>query len=85
MIGAASPGQELRIFEKFQRGPSERLATGVGLGLAICQAVLVAHRGRIWAENRPDQGASFKFALPLEGVPLAGQLPEIEENPLPVT
>jgi two-component system sensor histidine kinase KdpD len=79
------PGQELRIFEKFQRGPSERLATGVGLGLAICQAVLEAHRGRIWAENRPDQGASFKFALPLEGAPLAGQLPELDENPLPVT
>ena len=78
------PGQELRIFEKFQRGPSERLATGVGLGLAICQAVLVAHRGRIWAENRPDQGASFKFALPLEGAPLPGHLPETSEIPLTV-
>jgi two-component system sensor histidine kinase KdpD len=74
------PGQELRIFEKFQRGPSERLATGVGLGLAICRAVLAAHGGRVWAENRPDQGASFKFALPLEGEPLPGRLPESSEN-----
>ena len=34
---------------------------GVGLGLTICRAVVEAHGGRIWAENRADGGARFCF------------------------
>jgi two-component system sensor histidine kinase KdpD len=61
------PGTEERVFEKFYRGPSgER---GFGLGLAICRAILTAHGGRIWAENRRPKGTVFRFALPLDGVP----------------
>ena len=40
---------------------------GVGLGLAICDAIVEAHRGRIWAENRAPHGARFVFTLPLDG------------------
>jgi two-component system sensor histidine kinase KdpD len=61
------PGEEARVFEKFQRAASDAEATGVGLGLAICRAIVAAHGGRIWAENRPGGGASFRFALPIEG------------------
>lgn len=39
---------------------------GVGLGLAICRAIVEAHEGKIWAENRPDGGARFLFYLPME-------------------
>ncbi|MDX2052118.1 MAG: sensor histidine kinase KdpD [Polyangiaceae bacterium] len=60
-------GQEARIFEKFHRAVREGSPSGVGLGLAICRAIVTAHGGRIWAENRAGGGASFRFALPLLG------------------
>jgi two-component system sensor histidine kinase KdpD len=61
-----SPGEEERIFDKFYRGKLAEAASGVGLGLTICRAAIEAHGGKIWAENRPDGGASFRFTLPLE-------------------
>ena len=39
---------------------------GVGLGLSICQSIVEAHGGRIWAGNRPGGGAEFTFTLPME-------------------
>jgi two-component system sensor histidine kinase KdpD len=60
-------GEEEHIFEKFVRG---RGATGgVGLGLAICRTIIEAHGGKIWAENRPDGGAVFRFTLSSAGLP----------------
>jgi len=62
------PGQEELIFEKFYRvRPST--TGGVGLGLAICRAIIKAHGGRLWAANRPGGGATFRFTLPLDGEP----------------
>ncbi|MBS1114273.1 MAG: kdpD [Nitrospirae bacterium] len=61
------PGSEERIFEKFVRGSAT--GGGIGLGLAICRAIIAAHEGRIWAEDRPGGGAIFRFTLPLEGEP----------------
>lgn len=60
-------GAEERIFEKFMRGSSAR--GGIGLGLTICRAIIAAHGGRIWAENREGGGAVFKFTLPMEEEP----------------
>ena len=60
-------GEEVRVFEKFHRAVREGTAEGVGLGLAICRAVVAAHGGRIWAQNREAGGASFRFSLPIEG------------------
>jgi two-component system sensor histidine kinase KdpD len=59
-----APGDETRIFEKFQRG-SRAGAGGVGLGLAICRGIATAHGGSIRAENRPGGGALFRLTLPL--------------------
>ena len=64
------PGHEQRVFEKFTRGSTESATPGVGLGLAICRAIVAAHRGRIWVEPTPVQGATFTFSLPL-GTPPA--------------
>jgi two-component system sensor histidine kinase KdpD len=61
-------GSEERVFEKFFRGTitSADGRRGVGLGLAICQAIVQAHRGRISARNRPSGGAAFTITLPCE-------------------
>ncbi|WP_233238402.1 DUF4118 domain-containing protein [Bordetella sp. LUAb4] len=45
-----APGSELSIFQKFVRGERESATPGVGLGLAVCQAIMSAHDGRIWVE-----------------------------------
>lgn len=62
-------GQESELFEKFVRGKSESSVTGVGLGLAICRAIIDAHGGTITAENRPQGGACFRIRLPLKTPP----------------
>jgi two-component system, OmpR family, sensor histidine kinase KdpD len=61
------PGQEACIFDKFHRAVREGSPGGVGLGLAICRAIVAAHGGRIWALNREGGGASFSFTLPVKG------------------
>ncbi|MHB8742310.1 MAG: two-component system sensor histidine kinase KdpD [Sulfuricaulis sp.] len=53
------------VFDKFTRGEKESSTPGVGLGLAICKAIVQAHRGKIWAENVGRGGARFTFTLPL--------------------
>lgn len=59
------PGLLGRIFERFYQEKVQ--AEGVGIGLTICKAVVEAHGGRIWAESPGrDQGATFRFTLPLE-------------------
>lgn len=61
------PGNEERIFERFYRGPNAPPGVpGSGLGLAVAKAIVEAHRGRIWAENRLEGGAAFHFTLPLD-------------------
>jgi two-component system sensor histidine kinase KdpD len=66
--GRGIPPEDLdRIFEKFQRSAATDAAPGVGLGLTICRGIVRAHGGRLWAENRPDGGAVFRFTIPLGG------------------
>ncbi|OIQ81795.1 sensor protein KdpD [mine drainage metagenome] len=57
-------GKEEVIFNKFERGQKENATPGVGLGLAICRAIIEAHGGGIHAENRRPSGARFVFTLP---------------------
>jgi two-component system sensor histidine kinase KdpD len=60
----ALKGREAELFEKFTRGQAESATPGVGLGLAICKAVVDAHRGSITAANAPGGGAQFSVTLP---------------------
>ncbi|MGN7736699.1 sensor histidine kinase [Ensifer sp. 22564] len=39
--------------------------TGTGLGLSIARAIIETYGGKIWADNRADGGAVFRFVLPL--------------------
>ena len=38
---------------------------GMGIGLSIARTIILAHKGKIWAENQSDGGAAFHFTLPL--------------------
>ena len=65
----SAKGHEEELFDKFTRGRVESATPGVGLGLAICKAVVDAHRGRIRAGNAPDGGAEFTVRLPRKPPP----------------
>lgn len=67
-------GMGEKIFDKFTRGEKESSTYGVGLGLAICKAIIEAHQGKIWATNLPMRGAKISFTLPL------GTPPDIENE-----
>ncbi len=64
------PGQEQMIFDKFHRVDHSAATPGVGLGLTICRGIVLAHGGRIWAEQRSGGGTVVRVALP------AGEPPE---------
>lgn len=57
-------GREDELFAKFTRGSHESSTRGVGLGLAICKAIVDVHRGRIAAAQATGPGAEFTFSLP---------------------
>ena len=63
------PGREAQLFDKFERGDREGATPGVGLGLAICKAIVEAHEGRISAHNVAAGGACVRIELPLGSPP----------------
>jgi two-component system sensor histidine kinase KdpD len=65
--GAGIPPEDLEhIFDKFYRVHRPESVGGTGLGLAICKAIVEAHQGRIYAQNRPGGGSVFTLILPLD-------------------
>ncbi len=60
-----SPEDVATLFEKYRRRGSHRLG-GSGLGLHICQTIIAAHQGRIWAESELGQGTRIHILLPLK-------------------
>lgn len=50
-----------QIFEPFFTTKDK----GMGLGLSICRTIIAEHRGKLWATNNVDRGATFWFSLPI--------------------
>lgn len=65
-----------KVFQRFYRGRASKstsaivncthASTGMGLGLTICEGIIRAHGGRIWAEPNTPRGVAFMFSLPDE-------------------
>ncbi len=67
-----------KIFQRFYRGRASKSSTtiergtaasahtGMGLGLAICDGIVRAHGGRIWAEPNSPRGVAFMLTIPVE-------------------
>ena len=60
--GGIDAADMLRLFDSFFTTKKD----GMGLGLALCRSIVQAHGGRIWAENNPGGGATFRFVLPVD-------------------
>lgn len=71
------PEKEQLIFDKFSRGNKESAIPGVGLGLAICRAIVELHGGTISASPREQGGASFQIVLPLSPPPTVADINEV--------
>ena len=62
--GGSIPEEKMeQVFEPF----FTTKAKGMGLGLSVCRTIISAHRGKLWATNNPDCGATFHFSLPIGG------------------
>ncbi|MGE5468720.1 MAG: ATP-binding protein, partial [Ignavibacteria bacterium] len=75
--GCGFPPEKSGLFGMFVRSANESAKPGVGLGLAICRAIVEAHGGAIEARDRDGGGACVALTLPV------GDPPTVEEEPAP--
>ena len=65
-IADSGPGLAPEVAAQLFKPFVSTKAQGMGVGLSICQSIVEAHRGRIWAEANPAGGTIFRFTVPGE-------------------
>lgn len=61
-----SPENLPHVFKRFFRAKKIKNLDGIGLGLYLCQQIVYAHHGKIWAESEEGKGSTFYFSIPIE-------------------
>jgi len=61
-----NPAMQAHIFQMFGRANPDQAVAGDGIGLAMCQRIVLAHGGRIWGESMPGEGSTFFVFLPID-------------------
>jgi signal transduction histidine kinase len=69
-----SEEEQERLFRPYYRIEADRQRfEGLGLGLALCKQLVIAHGGRIWVESKLGEGSAFSFTVPaaeLDRIPI---------------
>jgi signal transduction histidine kinase len=64
-VADTGPGLASEVREKLFQPFVTTKATGMGVGLSICHAIVEAHGGRMWVEDNPGGGTVFRFTVPM--------------------